>query len=192
MILAAIGVVFTAPSAWRTLRRWLIARAIRRIIVAFRIGRSTGLDCGRLEGGGDFEVIGFEPEAEAPAPAPLAIQAQPGRQTIAMPAEIVASTMFGTAVTRPWRPPVPDHAHVAMWEDCHRFAQGAKPKRDPYFGLMNHEPALALICPGCDLEQTPLTSGERRCGYCGLNLKLIGSRLFWWRDRVEVAEWRPK
>ena len=69
---------------------------------------------------------------------------------------------------------------------------GCRPKRDAYIGLHHVEPALAMICVGCELEQAPLTHGERTCAYCGLRLKLFGSRVFWWREPgPAVEEWRP-
>jgi hypothetical protein len=128
-----------------------------------------------------------EPQPEQKTQAP---EREPGRQHVAMPRE-AAHGLMGLVAGLPWKPAVPRNAHSALWEDCHRFAEGAKPKRDPHYGLTHQEPPLAFICPACDLEQTPLIGGDRSCPYCGVKLKLHGTRVFWWREHVEIPEWRP-
>jgi hypothetical protein len=132
-----------------------------------------------LMAGGEYtSAVRTVAEADAPAPPEPAKSTAPlpaGRQRIAAPLT---------------RRQFPRDAHHAGYEDVHEFAPGTKPKRDPYYGLINGAPPVALICPGCELEQAPL-QGQRSCAYCGLKLRLVGNQVFWWREPVEVAEWRP-
>jgi len=106
----------------------------------------------------------------------------PGRQSLNMPGRPFSLS--------PWSPPVPEHARNAPWSMVHRFAPGAQRQTDPRGMCHGEEPPLSFICMGCELEQPPLTS-DRSCAYCGLVLKVRGPRVFWWREAVEVGEWRP-
>lgn len=162
-------------------RRWIIARAIRRELQAIERAKPapaihpalpTGLRISITSDGREI-VLGTVETVAGPAGDRTL---EPGRQPL----------------RAAWHRPVPRDADSAPWEDLHSFPPGCRPKRDAYIGLHHVEPALAMICVGCELEQAPLTHGERTCAYCGLRLKLFGSRVFWWREPgPAVEEWRP-
>lgn len=176
------------------LRRWLIARAIRRIIVAFRIGRAHGAQQAAEIISGVMQ--GAEGSTITAETTPLALETaprEPGRQPISIGVgEFIAVSDFAAPrfQVRPWTPP--DISRSAPFERLHRFMPGVKVVRDPVYGLLQHEPPLALICPACELEQPPLTNGERSCPYCGLKLKVHGTAIFWWREPApDVPHWAP-
>jgi hypothetical protein len=132
---------------------------------------------------------GAPPPPPPPAPPPM----PPGRQRVAMPGEQVHHPLFGRiSEGSGWSRPFPRNAYTANWEDVHTFAPGVKPKRDPHMGLHANEPPISLLCPGCELEQTPLTSGSRTCPYCGMRLTLFGSLVAFWREAVEAPTWSPR
>jgi hypothetical protein len=169
---------------WRFLRRWLIARAIRRLL---REGAKDDLKTAAAPVLTLWSELWTTHVPHVPhvvtAPRPPKAKPGPGRQAIAMPSNV---TPYGGP---PWAGLIPPEAHYAAYEDCHTYAKGARPVRDD-FGY-HGEPALSFICPGCELEQPPILTGTRVCGYCGLRTLLHGSRLIWWRKAVEVAEWKP-
>ena len=85
----------------------------------------------------------------------------------------------------------PKHAKSAKWEDLHEFhPQHTKPSRSS-FGLNVVDPPLAFVCPECDHRQAPLTNSggfsffrpetPPGCGYCGVTLRVHGTRVLWWR-----------
>lgn len=158
-------------------RRWLIARAIRKH--AARQSAETLRHGHHLT---TYAVTRTEPAQEPPTRLP------PGRQAIRLPGEL---SHFGQAAS--WTPPIPAGARSANWEDLHTFAPGCRPRRHSEFGLIAPEPPIALVCVACELAQAPLrgTSEERACGYCGLKLRTHGTRVFWWREPLEVPAWRP-
>jgi hypothetical protein len=177
---------------WRFLRRWLIARAIRRHL---REGARADLRATWQYARCAHDLttmtlteyaqryLGWPPTEPAPRKTSPKL-AQPGRQPVRMPSADGLS--WGSA--RAWSP-MPREAHHAHWEDCHTFAPGDRPKRD-YFGMHGGSP-LSFVCPGCELEQPPIGSSERDCPYCGLHIKLNGTSLYWWREAIEVQEWKP-
>ncbi|HYF09526.1 MAG TPA: hypothetical protein VD970_18040 [Acetobacteraceae bacterium] len=177
-------------SRLRPVRRLLIARAIRRVIKAERKAseerravRSTPRSTVMWTGHGDVLQLGRTAEV-----ASTASSLPPGRQNISMPTVMVRSGIFASA--RPWKPEIPADAKSAPWPDLHRFAAGAAERqKSPGGRYLSEEPPIALVCVGCELEQPPLDD-ERRCPYCGIVMKVHGSRVFWWRDPVEVPEWR--
>lgn len=131
----------------------------------------------------DSSAFSYEPSAPIKPTPPR----QPGRQALKMPTE---RGPFGDS--QPWSRPFPDHAHSAAWHSVHRYAPGGDQQRDPRAAFIGQDPPIAMVCPGCELEQTPLrTEGVRGCPYCGLKLRLFGARVFWWREAVQVPEWRP-
>jgi hypothetical protein len=167
------------------IRLWLIARAIRRIIAAYRIGRAQGAVERRLKTAHEVSPSWIEAlnadlsraivrevfyGASPPKPKP---KREPGRQRIAMPSD--GMSIFGGSS---WRGPIPKGARKGRWEDHHTFPD-RKPSRD-YFGL-HGDPPISFVCPACELEQPPVHA-ERTCPYCGLHLRALGSFLFWWRD----------
>lgn len=177
-------------SPYHQFRRWMIARGIRRQLGAARRKREFYAAVGAMESGDFSGAIEMHIPGEPPRrfTAQLASKVGPGRQHIAMPAEL---GMYGA---RPWSLTIPTDARSAPWEDLHRFAAGAKPKRDPYYGLMAPEPPLSMVCVICELVQTPIrgTSEERTCAYCGLKYRSHGTRVFWWREPIEVPEWSSR
>lgn len=131
----------------------------------------------------DRSTFSFEPTAPVQPQTPKA----PGRQVLKMPEEIGP---FGER--QKWSRPFPSNANSAAWSDLHRFAPGADQQRDPRGAYLGQEPPVAMVCPGCELEQPPLRSeAVRGCPYCGLKLRLFGARVFWWREAVEVEAWSP-
>lgn len=86
--------------------------------------------------------------------------------------------------------PIPEHARSARWSDVHRYAPGAQRQTDPRAVMVDQEPPLSFVCVGCELAMPPLQT-SRDCPYCGIHLLVRGPRVFWWRDHVEVGEWRP-
>lgn len=86
--------------------------------------------------------------------------------------------------------PIPEHARSARWSDVHRYAPGAQRQTDPRAVMVGQEPPLSFVCVGCELAMPPLQT-SRDCPYCGIHLLVRGPRVFWWRDQVEVGEWRP-
>lgn len=182
------------PALWRAWRRFIIARALRRLLPSYRIGRAAGREYWTSVNGAharvEVQAVGFDevpPEVQAAVRqafaemmgvtspvAPQTASAEPGRQSIATG----------------WSRPFPAHAHSALWEDLHEFA-AERPKRDAYVGL-NGDPPVALVCPACELTQRPFAEYDRTCSYCGLRMHRHGSRVFWWRDPVEVKEWEVK
>ena len=171
-------------------RRWVIARAIRRKIYAARnraiFDRMFGPGAADIAAAGGAVSVG----RLALQPAPVAKAAlTPGRQHIAMPMDLGANGPFAINLS-PWKPTIPAGAKSAWWEDLHTFAPGARPKRHEHFGLTGQEPPLSMTCVACELEQTPLRISEpRKCPYCGIIYRLHGSRVFWWREAVEVTAW---
>ncbi len=164
-------------------RRLLIARAIRRQLRS-GIREAARADPAFAEAQlfVDRWIAGQVTARQPAAPGAL----PPGRQPIVMPSS--GTNMFGIA--EPWRGLIPPNAHEAAWEDCHTFAKGDRPVRDSV-GIRGGPP-IAFVCAGCDLAQPPIQTAERTCPYCGLFHRLHGSRLFWWRKAVEVAEWEPR
>lgn len=173
----------------RFIRRWLIARAIRRMIVEERNRQARMVEAehfARRLFGPSVVVEPAEPvRMRVRAPAPAAVNREPGRQAIAMPDS--APGMFGER--RPWSFPKP--ATPLRWEDCHRFA-GAKPTREPW-GLCGDTSPLSFVCVTCELEQPPIMTGERLCGYCGARYELRGTTLLWTRPDAPPPEpWTPR
>jgi hypothetical protein len=186
----------------RFIRRRLIAAAIRAELQAHprppwavrRLAMATVRTFTFTVGSGEVQFIpaaaldldeGAAHELEPKAPAATQARQQslpPGRQVLSLPRD----GFFG----RPWQP-FPAHARSARWAELHRFAQGADRQRDPRATHIGEEPPLALVCPGCELEQAPITEGSRDCPYCGLHLRLHGPRIFWWRAAIDVPEWKP-
>ncbi|MFN3582910.1 hypothetical protein [Phenylobacterium sp.] len=119
---------------------------------------------------------------------PPPLKPRDGRQELAMPATGSAfDALFGRG--RSWAPR--RDFRCAPWENLHTFA-GPRPRRDDY-GLHGDTSPLSMICPACELEQPPLTQGERRCPYCGLRLQISGTYVLWWRAAIEPAlQWPPR
>lgn len=183
--------------AVRPIRRWMIARALQRVLREER--RTPGARQGRsdaqtfeikLFGGTTITFDGADTEiGSAPNPQCGPPALAPGRQAIRIPGHMVREGMFGRMVA--WSPPIPAGARNAAWSDLHRFAPGATNRqKSPGARFITEEPPIALVCVGCELEQPPLED-ERACPYCGIHMKAHGSRVFWWRDAVQVAEWSP-
>lgn len=162
----------------KPIRRWLIARAIRRDL---RYLRHTATGLMRVE-----ETAPVQPPLSPPPPRPAGLP--PGRQRVRVGAAAIA-TDRGIEL-RPWTPPIPAEAHSGSWSDVHRFAPGAERQRDSRAACLGQEPPISLVCIGCELEQPPLFE-ERACAYCGLHMKPHGSRVFWWREQLEVPAWIP-
>lgn len=172
--------------------RFLIARAIRRQIVAYRIGRASGRCDAPAEsaalGMSGVDPFGFvrimtDAWSDVEQPKRSAPKAAPGRQRIPMPCD--SMSIFGGSS---WDGPLHKTARSANWEDCHTFP-GEKPWRDR-FGLHGDQP-ISFICVACELEQPPVTT-SRTCPYCGTKYRVLGSRLFWWREAVKPElEWKP-
>lgn len=194
--IAAIGaasvLLTTAALCSRPVRRWIIARALRRVLreerqaaKAREAGRAIRLAFGDTMISVEAGRISVPSDALSSAPT-----LPPGRQAIRIPGHMVREGMFGRMVA--WSPPFPRGARNAAWSDLHRFAPGARDRqKSPGARFITEEPPIALICVGCELEQPPLED-ERACPYCGIHMKAHGSRVFWWRDAVEVAEWTPR
>lgn len=179
----------------RLIRRWLIARGIRRQLLGgarreiMRDREAVSDEAGtfvinRIVSVGPAGPVGnllwtgnHVAEPAKPAPAPAA----KWRQHIAMPG---SNNMFAP----PWIMMQPG-AHEAAWEDLHTFPKGERPTRDSV-GVHGGSP-IAFVCPGCDLAQPPMTEEHRSCGYCGLKVRRVSMRLYWWREPTEVQEWKP-
>lgn len=129
---------------------------------------------------------------QAPPPPPPPPPMPPGRQRIRMPSEpaLGLGGLLGETAPSRWKPPGPPRP-AAPWEDLHTFPRHGRPTRDSVFGLRHRAKALSLICVGCELEQPPLTGGERKCPYCGIHMALVGDYVEWWRDSMEVDPWSP-
>lgn len=167
-----------APELRRAVRRWIIARAIRRADEPEAPGATITLE--------DWAAHREARASAAPARAP---SLPPGRQRIHL-ARVAELTSHGL-IARPWTPPIPAEADSAAWSDVHRFAPGAERQRDSRAACLGQEPPISLVCIGCELEQPPLFD-ERACAYCGLRMKPHGSRVFWWREAAEVPMWQPQ
>jgi hypothetical protein len=185
----------------KMLRRWLIARGIRqelRFGARFRIQRDRLVDemamkladhFGVSDAIADLPIRGFVGKAPPHGkPALKAPGLAPGRQTvtIVMPGQ---SELFGPMGPDPFS--IPDDARSAKWESKHLFPAGGKLPTRGWFGLQCPEPPLALECPDCSLKQPALDRGHRRCGYCGVSMMAHGTRIYWWREALEVEGWKP-
>jgi len=186
--MGSYGLLMLGCVVWRRVRRFLIARRLRQLL---REGAKADLRTSAAASAVSMQsfapmvaeawsALNWRSESPAKPAPPVTAKRSAGRQTIRMP----QPAWGGSA----WSPTPPD-AHDAPWEDCHTFPKGGRPTRD-VFGL-HGDPPLAFVCPGCELAQPPLTEEHRTCGYCGLNIKRYGSRLYWWRVAVEVEEWKP-
>lgn len=179
---------------WRTpglcrLRRAAIAAAIRRELPAERKKKKVTRSMARMTGAISWDLsdviarhytprncrsVMIELDSSEPSTPPKPTL-PPGRQPIAM---------------GDWELPVPARAQCAPWADIHRFPKGVDRQRDPRATLVGEAPPLAMVCPACELEQ-PTLFRDRTCGYCGLKLKLHAPVVFWWREAVDVPEWKP-
>jgi hypothetical protein len=176
---------FPNPPRW--LRRIVIALTIRRLLRSgvrdrLRASEPTPREHGTVLTLADLASGYLSMEHAVPVASRPAKRA-PGRQTIRMP-QSVHSVFGGSAWSL-----TPPGAHEAPWEDCHTFPKGGRPTRDA--AGLNGEPAIAFVCPGCELAQPPMQEERRACGYCGLNIRRHGTRLYWWRTEIEVQEWKP-
>lgn len=128
----------------------------------------------------------FTDPTPAPQP-PAAPKLAAGRQNLK---QMFEADPFGQR--KAWSRPFPSDAKSAAWADLHTYAEGSDKQRDPRAAFIGQDPPIAMLCPGCELEQPPLrTDDVRPCPYCGLRLKLFGARVFWWREAIEVQPWSP-
>lgn len=196
ILAGATGIALcVAPELRRAARRWIIARAIRRVHRDLHTAAAAIRRADEAEASGATVTLIKPPTVtEAPAISPPKPPARtsslpPGRQRIHL-ARVAELTSHGL-IARPWTPPIPAEAHSASWSDVHRFAPGAERQRDSRAACLGQEPPISLVCVGCEMEQPPLFD-ERACAYCGLHMKPHGSRVFWWREQLEVPMWQPQ
>lgn len=85
---------------------------------------------------------------------------------------------------------VPPHANYAAWSDLHRYPKGFDKQTDPRAQMVGEAMPTHMECPGCELEQPPLYR-DRHCPYCGLKFDMRGPVVYFWREAIEVEEWKP-
>lgn len=91
---------------------------------------------------------------------------------------------------------IPDGAASVRWEACHLWSPYVpKPSRHRW-GVDCPEPPLAMACPECDLRQPAMHPGSHRvCRYCGAEMQVHGTRVYFWRTGAEpviASPWRPE
>lgn len=191
----------------RWFRRLLIARAIRR---ALRDGAREEIRQERAEdeapqltwNGAPVRSISYVDITQADdgsmvitgrgapeAPAASDTKLPPGRQKVTVNRGDNGFSFFGRASLDPFE--IPDNARSVKWEQKHLFSPYGKLPERTVFGLQCSEPPLAMVCPECDMKQPALQHGQRTCGYCGTQILVHGTRLYWWQPTEEPSVW-PK